>query len=219
MADASLRPWTSALIAAGVLGIFAVIGAALVGVSYEATAERIAQNHREMLMAQLDAVLPPGEYDNVLLNDHIDILAPASLGGQTMRVYRARRQGKPVAVVFSPVIARGYTGHIELLVGIYSDGRLSGVRVLSHMETPGLGDKIDVEKSPWILGFAGKSLDSPPEDKWKVRRDGGVFDQFTGATITPRGVVEAVKNALLFYRSRGKALFEAESTHVEGDNG
>ena len=219
MAESAQRPWLSATIAAGVLGIFAVIGAALVGVSYVATADRIAQNHRDMLLAQLDAILPRSEYDNALLDDHIDIQAPASLGEGSIRIYRARKQGQPVAAILSPVVANGYSGRIELLIGIRVDGSLAGVRMLSHKETPGLGDKIDVEKSPWILGFASGSLDNPPEGKWKVRRDGGVFDQFTGATITPRGVVAAIKNALIYYRSNGSNLFETASTHKKGDNG
>lgn len=219
MAEAVERPWVSAVIAAGVLGIFAVIGATLVGLSYVATADRIAQNHRDMLLAQLNAILPNSEYDNTLLKDHIDIPAPPSLGKDKIRIYRARKQGKPVAVILSPVIANGYSGSIELIVGIRTNGTLAGVRVLSHKETPGLGDKIDVEKSHWILGFSGKSLDDPAEGKWKVRRDGGIFDQFTGATITPRGVVAAIKNALVYYRSNGSSLFTAKSAHKEGDNG
>lgn len=219
MAESFERPWVSAIVAAGVLGLFAVIGATLVGVSYVATADRIAQNHREMLLKQMNAVLPPSEYDNALLEDYIDIKAPRLLGAGQTRVYRARKQGEPVALILSPVVAKGYSGPIDLIVGIHRDGRLAGVRVLSHRETPGLGDKIDVEKSPWILGFAGKSLDEPSEKQWKVRRDGGVFDQFTGATITPRGIVAAVKNALSYYRINGAGLFEAESTHEASDNG
>ena len=213
------RPWVAAIIAAGVLGVFAVIGATLVGVSHVATADRIAQNHREMLLRQMNAVLPPSEYDNTLLQDYIDIQAPQFLGADRTRVYRARRQGQPVALILSPVVARGYSGDINLLVGIRKDGRLAGVRVLSHKETPGLGDKIDVQKSPWILGFAGQSLENPREEQWKVRRDGGVFDQFTGATITPRNVVAAVKGALVYYRSHGADLFEAKPTQEKGNNG
>ena len=219
MAKSSERPWASALISAAVLGVFAVLGASLVGLTYVGTADRIAQSEREALYRQLNAVLPRNEYDNELLKDYIDIQAPRALGAERTRVYRARHQGERVALIFSPVIAQGYSGGIKLVIGVHEDGRLSGVRVLSHQETPGLGDKIDAEKSPWILGFAGKSLEHPAEDQWKVKRDGGAFDQFTGATITPRGVVAAIKKALQYFRKAHEQLFEAPSQYEEPDHG
>jgi len=116
--------------------------------------------------------------------------------------------GWPVAAVFAPVAPDGYNGNIRLLVAVRLDGTLAGVRVLAHRETPGLGDNIEAERSDWILGFSGKSLQDPKADSWKVQRDGGVFDQFTGATITPRAVVKAVKNTLLYYQEHGQKLFE-----------
>ncbi|RMG38774.1 MAG: electron transport complex subunit RsxG [Gammaproteobacteria bacterium] len=208
MNERAPSPWRTALTAAAVLGFFAVLGSALVGVAYQGTAERIAQSEREALLRQLNAILARHEYDNDLLNDYLDVSAPKRLGAETTRVYRARRQGKPVALILSPVVAQGYSGAIDLIVGIRVDGTLAGVRVLSHKETPGLGDRIDERKSPWILGFSGKSLDEPPLSRWRVKRDGGDFDQFTGATITPRAVVAAVKEALLWYRAQGPKLFE-----------
>lgn len=208
MTSRVLSPWRTALTAAAVLGAFAVLGSALVGLAYEGTAERIAQSEREALLRELNAILPETRYDNRLLRDFIDVQAADELGADRTRVYRARRAGKPVAVILSPVIAQGYSGAIDLIVGIERDGTLAGVRVLSHKETPGLGDRIEVEKSPWILGFTGKSLNDPPLARWKVRRDGGAFDQFTGATITPRAVVGAVKKALLWYRRQGARLFD-----------
>ena len=219
MAESVQRPWVSAAIAAGVVGFFAVIGATLVGLSYVATADRIAQNEREALLAQMNAILPQDQYDNLLLQDYVDIQAPSSLGTGQTRVYRARKEGSPVALILSPVVANGYSGDVNLIVGIGVDGRLAGVRALSHRETPGLGDKIDTEKSPWILSFNDKSLGNPVEDKWKVRRDGGVFDQFTGATITPRGVVNAVRKTLVYYRAKGKELFDMASTYRKTENG
>jgi electron transport complex protein RnfG len=219
MAESPERPWVSALIAAAVLGIFAVIGASLVGVSYEATTDRIVQNEKQALLDQLNAILPSGEYDNRLLQDYFDVQAAQELGAEQTRVYRARKAGSPVAVLLSPVVAKGYNGAIRLVVGIREDGRLAGVRVLSQKETPGLGDKIDIQKSDWILGFEGKSLDNPSQAKWKVRRDGGVFDQFTGATITPRGVVAAVHKALVYYQANKDKLFNTESIYQEPDNG
>lgn len=219
MTDAVDKPWVSAAIAATVLGVFAVIGATLVGLSYEVTAERIAQNERDALLARLNAILPHNQYDNALLQDYIDISAPKALGAETTRIYRARKGIQPVAVMLSPVVANGYSGDIRLIVGIREDGRLAGVRVLSHRETPGLGDKIEAGKHPWILGFADRSLDDPAEAKWKVRRDGGAFDQFTGATISPRAVVSAVKQALLFYRTEAGSLFSKNSDHRKPGNG
>lgn len=209
MAEGPEKPVASALIGAAVLSLFAIIGALLVGLSYEGTVERIAQNEREALLTQLNAILPATEYDNPLLQDYLDVQAPARLGAPQTRVYRARKNGQPVAVILSPVIATGYSGAINLVVGIRQDGRLAGVRVLSHRETPGLGDKIEAKRNPWILGFHDKSLQDPAPAQWKVRRDGGVFDQFTGATISPRGVVAAVKQALLYYQSEQGNLFRA----------
>jgi len=219
MAEDAEKPFASALIGAAVLGLFAVIGALLVGLSFEGTADRIAQNEREALLTQLNAILPATEYDNQLLQDYLDVSAPDLLGAQQTRVYRARKADQPVAVIFSPVIANRYSGAINLVVGIRQDGRLAGVRVLSHRETPGLGDKIEARRNPWILGFNNRSLQNPAEDAWKVRRDGGVFDQFTGATITPRAVVAAIKKALLYHRAEQASLFRASDEKREPADG
>ena len=120
--------------------------------------------------------------------------------------------GKPRSqgVAFQ-MIAKGYGGDIRLLLGVDADGRLLGVRVLSHAETPGLGDKIETAKSGWALGFDGLSLGNPPVDRWKVKKDGGRFDQFSGATITPRAVVAAVRRGLEFF-ARQKAVILAPVT-------
>ena len=128
-------------------------------------------------------------------------------GLKPVTVYRARKSGKPFAAVFSTVAPDGYSGEIRLLVAVKADGSLAGVRVLEHKETPGLGDLIDESKSRWILGFDGLSLGNPPEKQWKVKRDGGSFDQFTGATVTPRAVVEAVKNILSFFKANQEKVF------------
>jgi electron transport complex protein RnfG len=148
----------------------------------------------------------PGQYDNELLKDTVTVAAP---DGETT-VYRARRAGKVEAVVFQTV-GRGYAGAIVCVMGVARDGTLLGVRVLSHKETPGLGDKIEPAKSRWIYEFKGQSLGNPPADKWAVKKDGGVFDQFSGATITPRGVVRAVKGGLeLFAREKASMLGETK---------
>ena len=123
-------------------------------------------------------------------------------------VYRARLGGEPVAAVFNSIAPDGYSGSIHLLVGVYVDGSLAGVRVVKHSETPGLGDGIEKRKSDWIDIFDGKSLANPGANGWRVKRDGGVFDQLTGATITPRAVVEAVHNTLLYYQRNADMIFQ-----------
>ena len=124
-------------------------------------------------------------------------------------VYRARSEGRPVAAAMKLRANDGYNGRIDLLIGVYANGEVSGVRVLSHRETPGLGDGIDIARSDWILDFNGKSLRSPEPAGWTVERDGGVFDQFTGATITPRAVVHAVRRALEYFEENRETLFSA----------
>lgn len=124
-----------------------------------------------------------------------------------MTAWRARRANEPVAVVLQFNAVKGYNGDIRLLAGINADGTLRGVRVVSHKETPGLGDGIEIEKSDWIRDFVGKSLADPQSEKWSVSRDGGDFDQFTGATITPRAVVDAVRMALEFFEANREILF------------
>ena len=198
----------SMLRAAGILAGFAVFGALLVAVTWESTAERIADNERAFLLRTLADVLPEGAHDNAVHNDFITVTDPDLLGTSApVTVYRARQLNRPVAVVITPVAPGGYSGPIRLLVGILADGTISGVRVVSHRETPGLGDKIEAERSDWILDFEGRSLGRPPVERWAVRRDAGDFDQFTGATITPRAVVSAVRDALIYFEAHREALF------------
>lgn len=193
--------------AAGLLAAFAIAGALLVAFTWQATAGRIAANERAFLLRSLEDVLPEGGYDNALSEDVIEVADPELLGtDEPVPVYRARRGGEAVAVVMNPVAPDGYSGPIRLLVGILADGTVTGVRVVAHRETPGLGDKVEVERSDWILDFEGTRIGAPPEDQWAVRRDGGTFDQFTGATITPRAVVRAVKNALIYFHAHRPRL-------------
>ena len=202
------------LVSGVLLGLFGVLGAGLVGLSHEGTAERIARNEREVLLRQLETLVPAAQIDNDMLHDVIDISAPEALGASLTRVYRGRRAGQPVALVLSPVITRGYSGPISLIVAVRTDGSLAGTRVLAHRETPGLGDKVEVERSDWILQFAGRSLLDPPAADWAVKRDGGVFDQFTGATVTPRAVVRGLKASLGYVNDHRLRLFERPSTGV-----
>ena len=192
--------------AAVLLGLFSVLGMGLVTWVHDSTAARIEENQRQTLLHSLQNLIPADHYDNDLLADAVQI-SLSERGLKPVTVYRARKSGKPVAAVFSTVAPDGYSGEIRLLVAVKADGSLAGVRVLAHKETPGLGDLIDESKSLWILGFDGLSLGNPPEKQWKVKRDGGSFDQFTGATVTPRAVVKAVKNILLFFKANQETVF------------
>lgn len=190
------------------LWLFAVTGTTLVALTEFASSDRIVDNERRVLLRNLYALLPGDEFDNDIAADTLRLPPTPLLGTEeASTAYRARLGGEPVAVIFNSIAPDGYSGRIHLLVGIYVDGSLAGVRVVRHAETPGLGDAIESRKSPWIHGFDGKSLGNPPLDGWAVRRDGGEFDQLTGATITPRAVVAAVRDSLLYYRQNADMLF------------
>jgi len=191
-----------------VLAVAAVFGSGLVALSYEVTEERIAANEREILLRSLNILIAPEQRDNDLYADSREMQDETLLGTvNPVTIYRARKNGQPVAAVLTPIAPDGYNGTIRLLVGIDYNGTLVGVRVISHQETPGLGDKIEERRSQWILGFTGRSLTDPTETGWNVKRDGGIFDQFTGATITPRAVVKAVHRTLLFYQQHRDEIF------------
>lgn len=200
------------LLTAVLLALFAVLGTGLVALTFGNTHERIAANERAALLRNLHVLIPPERHDNDLFNDVIEVTAPDLLGSTApVAVYRARKDGWPVALVIAATAPDGYSGPIRLLVGINADGTLAGVRVVGHRETPGLGDAIEASRSDWILGFDGRSLEDPEEALWAVKRDGGHFDQFTGATITPRAVVKAVKKALLYFQRNSERLFAEPS--------
>lgn len=190
------------------LGLFAIVATTLVAFTEENTREQIKENQRQALLDGINALIPHDEYDNAILQDTLLLPPTEALGTEEPTlVYRARQNGEPVAAVMTVVAPDGYSGTIKMLVGIYHSGKLAGVRVIDHKETPGLGDKIDVKKDDWILQFEGLSLGNPPASKWKVKKDGGEFDQFTGATITPRAVVGAVKQSLEYFRKHRDELF------------
>ena len=192
--------------AGGVLGAFGLIAAAVLGGTWSLTADRIREAEQQRLLQQLEEVLPAGGYDNAVASDTLLVDSDA-LGPGTHTVWRARKDGQPVAAVLGAVTPDGYSGPIALLVGIAYDGRITGVRVTSHRETPGLGDKIDLSRSDWVLDFDGRSLLTPGPRDWTVRKDGGVFDQFAGATITPRAVVRAVHRSLQYFAENRETLF------------
>ncbi|MES9874346.1 MAG: electron transport complex subunit RsxG [Candidatus Sedimenticola sp. PURPLELP] len=195
------------LIAGLLLAMFAVAGTGLVAFTHDQTNEKIAANEREALLRSLNALVPLTSIDNDIVTDTRFVNAPDRLGGDNIQVYLGRKGGEPVAAVFASVVPDGYSGPIKLLVAVRTDGSLGGVRIVSHKETPGLGDKVEERKSDWVHSFRDKSLSNPQLSGWKVKRDGGDFDQFTGATVTPRSIVNAVKNTLLYFRDHGMALF------------
>ena len=190
------------------LGLFAMLGTGLVAFVHDNTKTRIAANERADILRSLHEIMPESHYDNDILQDFV-IVRNEQLGDANPKIaYLARLAGEPAGVVLTTVAPRGYNGPITLLVGINVEGKVSGVRVVSHRETPGLGDAIDIKRSPWIKRFNGRSLGDPPEQKWAVSRDGGIFDQFTGATITPRAVVDAVRRSLIYFDEHQSELFQ-----------
>lgn len=207
-----------ALATAGVLMVFTAVGTFLLTGTFQQTKEPIAQSEREARRNLLGQVMPASMHDNDLLQDAIE-LPPAELLGQktSSMAYRARQDREPAGVVLEAIAPDGYSGDIKLLIGISTSGVLTGVRVLAHKETPGLGDYIELEHDDWIKNFDGKSLakedaESPPQgalkpEQWKVEKDGGEFDYMTGATITPRAVVKAVHKALVYFNQSRDTIF------------
>ncbi|HEY5622114.1 MAG TPA: electron transport complex subunit RsxG [Gammaproteobacteria bacterium] len=192
------------------IGAIAVVAALLVSSSYELSRDRIEENRRERLLRSLDAVIGSIVYDNDLAASRITVIDTELLGSSApIDVFVARRNGAPVAALFASVAPRGYNGPIRLLVGIATDGHVTGVRVTDHNETPGLGDSIELGRSNWILGFDGRTLTSPTPAGWAVVPDGGVFDSITGATVTPRAVVKSVRDTLTYFDRDRDAIFSA----------
>lgn len=195
-----------------VLGLFAIGTVGSVALLQQGTATRIAAAEREAQVRALAEILPAGSYDNHLLDNRIELNAPELGHRSPQSAYLALKDDQPSALILPVTAPDGYSGAIHLLVGIFADGRLAGVRVLSHKETPGLGDKIELAKSDWVRSFEGKSLSDPGEDGWAVKKDRGEFDQFAGATITPRAVVKAVHGALRYFDThRAQLLGLAEN--------
>lgn len=198
-----------------VLGAFAILTVGVVAVTQLGTAERIEIAQRAAKAQALAQILPAGSYDNHLLDNARQVEDPLLGNKGATPAYLATLNGEPAAVILQATAPDGYSGSIFLLVGILADGRLAGVRVISHKETPGLGDKIELAKNPWINSFVGTSLHAPDEAGWAVKKDGGQFDQFAGATITPRAVVKAVHKALQYFDANRAALLAP----VEQNNG
>lgn len=189
------------------LALFAIITAGLIAATHYVTADRIIDAEMRARSAALLEIIPAAEHDNDLLQDVIEIPPNRLLATSApTQAFIARRNGVPVGIILTTIAPDGYSGEIRSLVGIDHEGKIKGVRVVSHKETPGLGDKIELRKSGWVLDFNGKSLNNPAPERWAVQKDGGEFDQMTGATITPRAVVGSVKNALIFFNENREML-------------
>ena len=204
--------WSSGL----TLAVLAAICTALVAVTWRFTAPRIAANEKAYLEDSLRPALANVFYDNDLAESTLRLAPPHDLpGADEAVIYRLYSEDEPVAAAFVVSARDGYAGPIRLLIGIEYSGVLSGVRVIAHRETPGLGDQIESSKSDWLLQFPGASLDSPPRAQWAIRRDGGAFDALSGASITPRAVIKAVKETLLYFEANREHVFAARGE--EGD--
>lgn len=201
-----------------VLLVFTLVFTALMAVTYKLTKPAIDASTEQAKMELIGAVLPPSEYDNDLLRDVLELPPTPALGTQTpSRVYRARHDGKPAALVVEAIAPDGYSGRIDLLIAVRASGELAAVRVTYHRETPGLGDYIEPKKdknkaNPWIKQFDATGFDKVPREQWRVKKDGGVFEARTGATISARAITNAVGRALQYAIDNRERLFAATET-------
>ena len=194
---------------------FTIAGTLSLAVIHQTTEAPISKAEAAVRMGLFAQILVPELYDNDLLQDEIKLPAGGDLGNRDeTSIYRARLKDKPTAVILEATAPDGYSGDIKLLVAIKADGEIAGVRVLTHKETPGLGDYIDISHSEWIKQFDGQSLVKRNDEAWFVKKDGGQFDFTTGATITPRAVVKAVHKVLKFYSKNQQAIFQTAAGQV-----
>lgn len=202
---------------AGILAVFAIVGTALLAATYLATKDAIAETEKQAKLALISQILPKDLYDNDLIRDVGELPAAAELGNKDATpVYRASLGGQPSATVIEAIAPDGYSGKIKLLIALKANGELSGVRVVAHAETPGLGDYIEIAKSPWIKVFDGLSLAKYQDKDWKVKKDGGKFEHNTGATVSPRAIVKAVHKALKYAEANRETLFPTVKLAGEG---
>jgi len=200
------------------LAIFALISGALVAITFTLTEDKIAENEREALLKSLHELVPPQLHNNDLYQDTVELDIPSlNYRAKKITVYRARIDSIPTFAIFSVTAPDGYSGAINLLIAVNIDESLAGVRVVSHKETPGLGDAIEIVRSDWIRAFEGKSLNNPSKSRWSVKKDGGDFDQLTGATITPRAIVKITKKTLEYFIDNKTNVFKTRKSH--GNNG
>lgn len=194
------------------LVFFAVIGTAILASTFFLTHDEIVKSEKAEKLKLITQIVPLALFDNDIMQDTLSIPADPLLGTEDVTTaYRARLNDAPSAVVLEVVAPDGYSGKIALVLAVRANGELVGVRVVSHKETPGLGDYIELPKNPWIKGFDGKSREAYKDAEWKVKKDGGKFDYMAGATITPRAVVKAVNKALQYFETNRDKLFAAST--------
>jgi len=189
-----------------ILALFAIACTAIVGLINELTKDKIEEQAQLQLLNTLQSIIDPKRYDNDITKECVNFSLGEHLDNTMQTAYIARKADSVTAIAMTATAPNGYNGNIDIIVAVNMDSSISGVRVLSHKETPGLGDKIELRKSDWILSFNGKKLLSDTDSRWAVAKDNGMFDQFTGATITPRAVVQAVKQTVIYFQDNKQAL-------------
>ncbi len=190
------------------LAAIAAICTLLVAATYQLTADRIAANEQAWLERSLEPALSGLSFEGSITESKLEISPPHDLpGNDTAIVYRVFAEGAPVAALFVVTARDGYAGPIRILVGVGTDGAVTGVRIVEHRETPGLGDRIDQTRSDWVYQFDGRSLGNPVEARWLLEVDGGDFDQLTGASVTPRAVIKAIRDTLIYFDAHRDAIF------------
>ena len=194
-----------------ILALFAITCTAAVGVVHLLTKDRIEVQAQQQLIQQLNQIIQIDSHDNEMFRDCITAVTDNNSDLLIDVIYRARLNGVPTAAAIKTVAPDGYSGNIELLIAVNTDGSVSGVRTLLHKETPGLGDKIELRKSAWITKFSGKKVLDKNDSRWAVVKDGGMFDQFTGATITPRAVVNTVRKTVNYFQANQASIFTSKS--------
>ncbi|MCH8136865.1 MAG: electron transport complex subunit RsxG [Proteobacteria bacterium] len=204
----------SAVLKSGVtLAVIAAVCVALVATTYSLTSERIAANEKAWLEKSLEPALAGLTFEGSVSGSMLVVRAPHDLPGpDDVIIYRVYADDLPVAALFAVTARDGYAGAIRVLIGIEYDGTVTGIRILEHRETPGLGDKIVASRSDWVFQFDGRSLGDPGLKQWSIRRDGGEFDQLTGASVTPRAVIKVTKETLIYFAAHRDEIFSAPAT-------
>ena len=198
------------------LAFIAAICTALVAATYQLTAERIAANEKALLEQSLAPALSGIFYEGSVSESRVVIPPPHDLPGSGAAIiYRVFADEEPVAALFVVSARDGFSGPIRILLGIEYDGTVTGVRILQHRETPGLGDRIESTRSDWVLQFDGRSMGDPVVTGWAIKKDGGEFDQLTGASVTPRAVIKAIRDTLIYFDEHRDAVFAMAATEEE----
>lgn len=206
-----------------ILGGFALVTTSVIALTFSFTHERIEQAKERQLLNTLNQVVDTSLHDNQLHLDCIIVEPNDLLGNKSQRVFRSRLGASNTALIIETTAPDGYSGAIDLVVAINDQNTVLGARVIEHKETPGLGDKIELRVSDWILSFTNIKYENEFANRWQVKKDGGQFDQFTGATITPRSVVNAIRNAAMYGQENLETLFTkpsncARSVTIEADS-